>query len=62
MEHKTGLEDFYVIKNTTMPAILIEHGFYTNKAECEKLKSSSFRSVLAQADATGIMNFFKSFK
>ena len=54
--------NFYVIKNTTMPAILIEHGFYTNKAECEKLKSSSFRSVLAQADATGIMNFFKSFK
>lgn len=54
--------NFYVIKNTTMPAILIEHGFYTNQEECAKLKSSSFRDILAQADATGIMNFFKSFK
>lgn len=54
--------NFYVIKNTTMPAILIEHGFYTNKEECEKLKSDSFRNILAQADATGIMNFFNQFK
>lgn len=54
--------NFYVVKNTTMPAILIEHGFYTNKAECEKLKSSSFRDILTQADATGIMNFFAEFK
>ena len=54
--------NFYVLKNTTMPAILIEHGFYTNKEECEKLKSSSFRDTLAQADATGIMNFFAQYK
>lgn len=54
--------NFYVIKHTTMPAILIEHGFYTNQAECEKLKSSSFRDILAQADATGIMNFFRQFR
>ena len=45
-----------------MPAILIEHGFYTNKEECEKLKSISFRDTLAQADATGIMNFFAQYK
>ncbi len=68
MNSSAGLKDrgcktanFYVIKNTEMPAILIEHGFYTNEAECEKLKSSSFRDILAQADATGIMNFFKQF-
>lgn len=54
--------NFYVIKNTYMPAVLIEHGFYTNKEECEKLKSSSFRDILAQADATGIMNFFAQYR
>lgn len=54
--------NFYVIKNTEMPAILIEHGFYTNKSEVEYLKSDSFRNMLAQADATGIINFFNSFK
>ena len=54
--------NFYVIKNTEMPAILIEHGFYTNKAEVEYLKSDDFRNRLAQADATGIVDFFNYFR
>lgn len=54
--------NFYVIKNTEMPAILIEHGFYTNASEVELLKSDSFRNELADADCTGIVNFFNSFK
>ncbi|MGI6206559.1 MAG: N-acetylmuramoyl-L-alanine amidase [Anaerovoracaceae bacterium] len=58
----TKTANFYVIKNTEMPAILIEHGFYTNATEVEYLKSDSFRNTLAQADATGIINFFNSFK
>ena len=53
--------DFYVIKNTEMPAILVEHGFYTNIKEVEYLKSDDFRNRLAQADADGIVNFFNSF-
>ena len=39
-----------------MPAVLIEHGFYTNKAECDKLKSAEFRKKCAIADAKGILN------
>ncbi len=54
--------NFYVIKNTDMPAVLIEHGFYTNQAECERLKDSGFRDQLAQADLTGIMNFFSLYQ
>ncbi len=53
---------FYVIKNTEMPAILIEHGFYTNKSEVEYLKSDAFRDRFAQSDAAGIINFFNSFR
>ncbi len=47
----------YVTKNTTMPAVLIEHGFYTHKEECEKLKSSDFRESCAEANARGILNY-----
>jgi N-acetylmuramoyl-L-alanine amidase len=45
-----------------MPAILIEHGFYTNVSEVEYLKSDAFRDRLAQSDAQGILNFFSIFR
>ena len=48
---------FTVLTNTSMPSVLIEHGFYTNKEECEKLKSLDFRKKCAIADAKGILNY-----
>lgn len=50
--------DFTVLIKSHMPAVLIEHGFYTNKAECEKLKSASFREKCAIADAKGILAYY----
>ena len=47
----------YVTKNTNMPAALVEHGFFTNKEECAKLKSSAFRQICAEADAKGILRY-----
>ena len=47
--------NFQVLRDTNMPAVLIEHGFYTNKEECEKLKSVSFRQKCAECDAKGIL-------
>lgn len=47
--------NFQVLRDTDMPAVLIEHGFYTNQEECEKLKSDSFRQRCAEADAKGIL-------
>lgn len=55
-----GIKDgshLYVIRKTTMPSVLIEHGFHTNKAECEKLKSLEFRKKIAICDAKGILNY-----
>ena len=46
---------FTMLKDTNMPAVLIEHGFYTNKAECEKLKDANFRRQCAIVDAKGIL-------
>ena len=47
--------NFQVLRDTDMPAVLIEHGFYTNEEECEKLKSDSFRQKCAEVDAKGIL-------
>ena len=47
--------NFTVLADTEMPAVLIEHGFYTNKEECEKLKSDDFRQKCAECDAKGIL-------
>lgn len=51
---KTG--DWYVIKYTNMPAVLIEHEFMTNKETVEKLKSQEWREKWAVADAKGTLD------
>ncbi|MBR0596692.1 N-acetylmuramoyl-L-alanine amidase family protein [Sinanaerobacter chloroacetimidivorans] len=56
---KTG--NLYVIKNTYIPAVLIEHGFFTNIEEVELLKSDEWRDKAAQYNAEGIMNFLNSY-
>ena len=50
-------DSLYVTKHTKMPAVLIEHGFYTNKEECAKLKDTEFRKKCAVADAKGILAY-----
>lgn len=47
----------YVLKNTVAPALLIEHGFHTNKEETELLKSDAYRAKLAEVDAKGILDY-----
>lgn len=49
------VSNFQVLKDTSMPAVLIEHGFYTNKEECAILKTEGFRQKCAEADAKGIL-------
>lgn len=47
----------YVLKNTTAPAVLIEHGFHTNINEVELLKTDVYRDLLAKVDAQGILDY-----
>ena len=47
----------YVLNGTIAPAVLIEHGFHTNQSDVEKLKDSSYREKLAEAEAKGILNY-----
>lgn len=57
--HGNGLhhERFYVLRNTVAPAVLIEHGFHTNLREVELLKNGTYRALLAEADAKGILDY-----
>lgn len=50
-------DSLYVTKHTNMTAVLIEHGFYTNKTEVAKLKDKTFRENCAIADAKGILKY-----
>ena len=47
----------YVLKNTTAPAVLIEHGFHTNMNEVALLKTAVYRDLLAKVDAQGILDY-----
>jgi len=51
--------NFAVIRETTMPAILIEGGFMTNQSELEQLRSSGYLKTLAGSIALGIHDFVK---
>lgn len=46
--------NFKVIRETEMPAILVEGGFLTNKGELEKLKDPAYLNTIAQSVAIGI--------
>lgn len=49
-------EDFQVLRETEMPATLIEMGFMTNPEELELLLSEDYQEKLAAAIANGVQN------
>ena len=51
---------FYVVRNTSMPSVLIEMGFISNQKEAALLQSDSYRNKLAQGIFSGITNYFKN--
>ncbi len=48
---------FYVLVGAHMPSILVEVAFITNPVEEKRLRSRSFRKVLAQGIARGILDY-----
>ena len=45
---------FYVLRKTTVPAVLVECGFLTNPTEGEYVETASYRQKLAEEIATGV--------
>ena len=48
---------FYVIRNVSCPAVLIETGFLSNKAECNELSSDSYQERIASGILSGILTY-----
>lgn len=51
--------DFYVIKNTKMPAVIVEVGYLSSAKEQKKLQETWYQTQLARAIAKGIANYFE---
>lgn len=54
-----GRDNLHVLKETDMPAVLIECGFITNPVEEHLLNYEGYRLLLAKAIANGIEAYFK---
>ena len=50
---------FYVLRKTTMPAILTENGFFSNKTQCEQMLSIEYRDKVAEAHVQAILEIEK---
>ncbi|MEI6819564.1 MAG: N-acetylmuramoyl-L-alanine amidase [Verrucomicrobiota bacterium] len=48
---------FYVIRNSTLPAILVEGGFVSNEPERDRMKAAWFRDTIADGIVDGIQRY-----
>ncbi len=48
---------YYVIRNSKLPAILVEGGFVSNEQERARMKSGYFREAIARGIAEGILRY-----
>lgn len=56
----SGLEhnpEYTVLRTTTAPAMIVEHGFHTNREDTALLKDSAYRDKLAEAECMGICDY-----
>lgn len=50
---------FYVLRKTSMPAVLVETGYLTGREDAPKLSNSDYRRQMAEAIAFGILEYIK---
>jgi N-acetylmuramoyl-L-alanine amidase len=60
--YNRGIKDgpYYVVKDTKMPAALVECGFMDNRNEATKLKTNSYQQLIATAIANGVYEYLKA--
>ncbi|MEM7797293.1 MAG: DUF3747 domain-containing protein [Cyanobacteria bacterium P01_C01_bin.118] len=50
---------FYVLRNTSMPAVLVETGFITGREDSNRFRSNAAREQIADAIAQGIIDYLR---
>lgn len=51
---------FYVLRHTSMPAVLLEVGFVTGAEDAPRLANAAYRTQLAQSIAQGILQYLQN--
>lgn len=51
--------NFYVLRNSAMPAVLVEVGFVTGREDAPRLANPNFRKRMADAIAEGILQYVR---
>ncbi|MBW2186230.1 MAG: N-acetylmuramoyl-L-alanine amidase, partial [Deltaproteobacteria bacterium] len=51
---------FHVLLGATMPSVLVEVAFISNKMEAKRLNSSVYRERAAEAIASGVKKYLRS--
>jgi len=54
---KSGNRDIYLLYHTTVPTVLVECGFLSHPAECERLTSATYQQQLAWSIGMGVMQY-----
>ena len=57
---KRGNDSTYLLKNATVPAVIVECGFLSNGGDLQKLKCEDYRKSLAFCISAGVMKFYKT--
>ena len=53
----TKAQQFFVIANVAVPAVLVEAGFLSNKEDIAKIESNDYREQMAAAISEGILRY-----
>ncbi len=58
--NKQATSSTYLLYNATIPAVLVECGFLSNKAELELLKDNEYQKKIAFSCFSGIMDYYNT--
>lgn len=54
---KEKMEDFYLLRQSTIPAVIVEVGFLSNAEEAARLKNESYQDRLAEGILRGLVDY-----
>lgn len=57
---KEAEKSLFLMKNATLPAVIVECGFLSNPEEEKLLKSSDYQQKIADAICSGIVDYYKN--
>ena len=54
-------DTFAVLRETALPAVLLEFGFMSNPSELNKLKTEGYQNTLSRAVTNGVKGYFETY-